>query len=175
YCNHAFFSPKMLPSPLSDPLYARFFVKMQGALGAGHVTFVALHDAHEDHDLRLGGQSMIMMWNRESDDATLPELSPTGLAMSVAPSAGAWHCVEFMIGGKTPSLQTWLDGKAVVGLTVDGQPTQDVDQQWLRDSTWQPQVTDIRFGWESYADQANTLWFDDVAVGKARIGCGTDD
>jgi hypothetical protein len=31
----------------------------------------------------------------------------------------------------------------------------------------------VRFGWESYGDQANTLWFDDLAIGASRIGCGS--
>ncbi len=29
----------------------------------------------------------------------------------------------------------------------------------------------VRIGWESYGEGADTLWFDDVAVGAARIGC----
>jgi hypothetical protein len=32
-------------------------------------------------------------------------------------------------------------------------------------------VTDLRLGWESYGADADTLWFDDVAVGATRIDC----
>jgi len=173
YCNHVFFRPKALPAELPDPLYVRVFVKLEQALGAGHVTFVALHDAHEDKDLRLGGQNQVVIWNRESDDATLPELSPNGTALSVAPAAKSWHCVEWMIGSQTPGLSTWVDDAVVAGLVVDGQPTADVDRQWLRKTDWQAKPTDLRLGWESYGDQANTLWFDDLALGAARIGCGS--
>jgi hypothetical protein len=172
YCNHVFFRPKGLPAQLPDPLYVRVFVKLEQALGAGHVTFVALHDTHDNADLRMGGQNQILMWNRESDDATLPELSPVGVAMSSAPSAGNWHCIEWMVSGQAAGLSTWLDGQALPGLRVDGDPTPDVDRQWLQKTGWQPKLSDVRFGWESYGDQANTLWFDDLAIAQERIGCG---
>ncbi|WP_371688636.1 hypothetical protein [Micromonospora sp. KC207] len=45
-----------------------------------------------------------------------------------------------------------------------------MDGQWLK-RTWRPQLTDLRLGWESYGEGADTLWFDDVAVGASRIGC----
>jgi hypothetical protein len=32
-------------------------------------------------------------------------------------------------------------------------------------------LTDLRLGWESYGEGADTLWYDDVAVGGARNGC----
>jgi hypothetical protein len=172
YCNHVFFRPKTLPTPLPDPLYVRVYVKLQQALGAGHVTFVALHDTHDNSDLRMGGQNQILMWNRESDDATLPELSPVGVAMSTAPSAGVWHCIEWKISAQPAGLSTWFEGAAVAGLQVDGTATADVDRQWLSKADWAPKPSDVRFGWESYGDQANTLWFDDLAIGDSRIGCG---
>ncbi|MFE2433980.1 cellulose-binding protein, partial [Streptomyces sp. NPDC059409] len=56
------------------------------------------------------------------------------------------------------------------GLHADGVPTQDVDQQWLARGT-APRPTALRLGWESYASGDDTVWFDDVAVGSAPIGC----
>jgi hypothetical protein len=146
-------------------------VRLDAALGAGHVTFLAFHDQHEDKDLRFGGQSQVLIWNRESDDATLPELSPAGIALSASPSARAWHCLELMIAGKNHELRTWLDGSELAGLVADDTPTPDVDTQWLRKTDWQPTLLDARLGWESYADQANSVWFDDLAIGRTRIGC----
>ena len=170
YCNHVFFTPS-LSAPLPDPLFGRFFVRMQTALGAGHVTFFAIHDTSEDKDLRMGGQSEILMWNRESDDATLPELSPTGIAASLKPAAQTWLCVEFELAGQAGELRTFVDGEAVVGLAVEGEATPDIDSQWKRNTGWRPRAGDARFGWESYGDQANTLWFDDIALSSTRIGC----
>jgi hypothetical protein len=136
------------------------------------VTFVALHDMREDKDLRLGGQKQVVIWNRESDDATLPELSPTGVMASAALPPGDWHCLEWSIDASARNLQTWLDDRPIAGLTADAQPTPDVDTQWLRKADWQPQPIDVRLGWESYGNDANTLWFDDFAIGTARLHCG---
>jgi hypothetical protein len=171
YCNHIFFGTSA-PEPLQDSLWARFFVRLDTALGDGHVTFLAMKDAHDGKDLRMGGQSKILMYNRESDDATLPALSPAGIAKSLVPPTGQWMCVELHVDGTARAIQTWVNGNAVEGLVVDGTSTPDVDDQWLRGSSWAPKLADVRFGWESYGGQSETLWFDDVAVGSSRIGCG---
>jgi hypothetical protein len=68
-------------------------------------------------------------------------------------------------------ISTSLNGAVVEGLVADGVSTPDVDSQWLRKTNWRPAVTDLRLGWESYGDGANTLWYDDVAVGSSPIAC----
>jgi hypothetical protein len=150
------------------------WLRFDAPLGQGHVTFMTLHDSADagGKDLRMGGQSEIFMWNRESDDATLPALSPAGIAMSRAPVAGAWTCVEFMIDEDLGRLTTWVDGVAVPGLAVDGESTPDADQQWLGKPMWRPSLTDFKLGWESYAGQTMILHIDDVALAAERIGCG---
>jgi hypothetical protein len=168
YCNHVFFRPKT-PLTGQGPVYARFFVRFEKPLTQSHVTFVALRDDAEMKDLRMGGQSEILMWNRESDDATLPELSPTGIAASVKPETGKWLCIELLVDGN--KLETWLDGMPVQGLTVEGESTPDIDAQWQRKADWHPSLSDIRFGWESYGSDENTLWYDDVLLGTTRSSC----
>ncbi|HEY3472194.1 MAG TPA: cellulose-binding domain-containing protein [Amycolatopsis sp.] len=167
YCNHAFFGSGLTTS---GPLFGRFWVRHTTPLPAGHVTFLAMRDATDGRDLRAGGQNRALQWNRESDDATLPAQSPAGVALSVPLPTGTWSCFEFRLDGAAGQLRTWLDGTEVAGLVVDGVPTADVDQQWLARS-WHPSVTDLRLGWESYGGDADTLWFDDVAVSTSRIGC----
>jgi hypothetical protein len=172
YCNHVFVRPRAAIWQPSDPLYGRFYLRIANPLGQGHVTLLALHDTIESKDLRMGGQSEVVMWNRESDDATLPELSPAGIALSARPTTGSWLCVEFLIDAKRPALQTWLNGQELEGLHLEGAPTPEVDAQWQRKSDWHPQLSDLRLGWESYGSDANTVWFDDLAFGSSRIGCG---
>jgi hypothetical protein len=173
YCDHVFFANTAVISTLGGVVFGRFFVRFADALGDGHVTFVTMRDmADGNRDLRMGGQSRILMWNRESDDATLPELSPNGIARSVRPTPGRWTCVEFRVDTLNGTLDTWVDGTLVDGLQIDATPTMDVDQQWLRRANWRPRLTDVKFGWESYAGMSTTLWFDDVALASRRVGCG---
>ncbi len=169
YCNHAFAVPAL--ASVADPLWVRMFVRFEGAPGSSHSTFLAMHDRVSGKDLRFGVQSGVLIWNRETDDATLPELSPTGISLSVAPSPGVWQCVEFHLDGNAGRLETYVDGQLVEGLVVDGAATMDVDGQWLRPGSWRAQVDDVRFGWESYSDQAMTIWYDDVVIASARPGC----
>ncbi|MFE9185939.1 MULTISPECIES: cellulose-binding domain-containing protein [Micromonospora] len=171
YCNHVFARTTRGLSTLGAVRYARLWVRHTTALPTSHVTFLAMADSADGgKDLRMGGQNGALQWNRASDDATLPEQSPSGVALSLPLATNRWSCVEFMVDGAQGRLNTWVDGTAVTGLTVDGTPTHDIDGQWLN-RTWRPQLTDLRLGWESYGEGADTLWFDDVAVGPSRIGC----
>lgn len=169
YCNHVFV--RSSTALTGTVWFARFYVRHTTALPAAHVTFVAMRDtADNGRDLRMGGQSTKLQWNREGDDQTLPVQSPNGIALSVPLPTNAWSCVEFMVNGGNGQMQTWLGGTEVPGLHEDGVPTTDIDQQWLN-RTYRPVLTDFRLGWESYGVGLDTLWYDDVAVSSTRIGC----
>ena len=56
------------------------------------------------------------------------------------------------------------------GLLQDGVPTHDIDGQWLS-RAYRPDLVDLKLGWESYGEGADTLWYDDVAAGAFRVGC----
>lgn len=168
YCNHVFLGTAKGISAAG--LYARFYVRHSTPLPDAHVALAAMKDtADGGKDLRMGGQNRALQWNRESDDATLPEQSPAGVAQSVPLPVNKWTCVEFGITGS--ELRTWVDGGEVPGLHADGVPTPDVDAQWLRRAGWRPAPADFRLGWESYGTGDDTLWFDDVAMAASRIGC----
>lgn len=169
YCNHVFAKAAADLSGLSQ-VWLRYWVRHTTALPTSHTTFLAMRDAGDgNRDLRMGGQNGALQWNRASDDATLPEQSPNGVALSRPLPTSSWHCVEVQVD-RAGRLATWLDGTAVTGLTADGTPTHDVDGQWYR-TAWAPRPTDLRLGWESYGEGADTLWFDDVAVAGSRLGC----
>jgi hypothetical protein len=170
YCDHIFIASDAALA-IDGAVHGRFWLRLAQPLGDSHVTFFAMHDAATNSDVRMGGQSRILMWNRQRDDATLPELSPTGISLSVAFTAGVWTCVQFAVDGAAGTIETSVDGQPVAGLVVDGSPTPDIDAQWHRDPNWHPDLVDIRLGWESYAGQSMTLWVDDVAFGPAPIAC----
>jgi hypothetical protein len=169
--NNRIFMRNTAIAGLGSVVYARFWMRVSTPFDQSHVTFLAMRDESEGKDVRMGGQAEILMYNRESDDATLPELSPTGIGLSVKLQTNRWICVEFKIDQGAGGIDTWVDGTEVKGLIVDGTPTQDVDGQWLR-KTWRPSLKDFRLGWESYGGGTMTLWYDDVALSTRRIGCG---
>ncbi|CQR61024.1 Endoglucanase A [Streptomyces leeuwenhoekii] len=171
YCNHAFVAATADLSSVGPVMYVRMWVRHTTPLPAAHVTFVSLPDASQGgRSLRVGGQNGALQWNRESDDATLPAQSPAGVALSKPLPTGVWQCLRFAIDTSAPKLDTWLGDERIAGLHADGVPTQDIDQQWLVRTT-PPRPTALRLGWESYGTGDDTLWFDDVAVSSAPIGC----
>jgi len=171
YCNHAFATLNSNLLSLGRTVYARMFVRHTTALPVGHTTFAAFTDDSDGgKDLRIGGQNRALQWNRSSDDATLPAQSPAGVAQSRPLPVNQWTCLEVMVNGSAGTADTWLDGVQVPGLHADGTATQDIDGQWYGKS-WHPSVSKLKLGWESYADGADTLWYDDVKVSSTRIGC----
>jgi hypothetical protein len=174
YCDHIFFANASAITSLGSEVYARFFLRLDAPLGAGHVTFLAMKDtADKGDDVRMGGQDSVLMYNRQSDDATLPVLSPTGVASSMAPMQGKWTCIEFHFDESAGTIDTWVDSEEVKGLVENGTPVPDESTQWLSRAGWKPMLADFRLGWESYSGQTMTLWFDDVALSRSRIGCGS--
>ena len=175
YCNHVFIRDAAdmgLAGPVWD---VRFYVKHTTALPTGHVTFVAMNDASEGNtDLRFGGQDGALMWNRQEDDQTLPDQSPTGVAQSTALPINTWNCVELQVNGSTGAITTWLNGSQIAGVSENGTAVANISDQWLsgNGASWRPRLTDLKLGWESYGGGGNdTLWFDDVALSSGRIGC----
>jgi hypothetical protein len=172
YCDHIFISNASAIAALGPQVYTRVFVRLGAPLGAGHVTFAAMKDgADKGGDVRMGGQDMVLMYNRQSDDATLPVMSPTGTGESVALAADTWTCIESHFDETVGTIDTWVDGKEIAGLVENGTPVADVSTQWLSVAGWKPLLSDFRLGWESYSGQTMTLWFDDVALAAHRIGC----
>jgi hypothetical protein len=137
------------------------------ALSANHITFITMPDS-TIRSLRIGGQNGILMYNRENDDATLPDLSPNGVAASAPLQAGTWHCFEYLLG-TDGSIETWLDGNAISGLTVGPGVSNPNSNGW--GSSYRPSITGVYFGWESYSGGVNTMWYDDIVIGSSRTGC----
>lgn len=135
---------------------------------AQHFNFLNRAQAKGKH-LRIGGQSKILMYNRESDDATLPDLSPQGIAASKALPTNTWTCFEYHLG-TDGSIETWLNNATVPGLTSKPGVSNPNAAQWQR-STIKPKITNVNFGWESYGGDTNTFWYDDIVVSASRVGC----
>ncbi|MFF0306951.1 cellulose-binding domain-containing protein [Streptosporangium sp. NPDC004379] len=171
YCNHVFAGTTRDVSAVGPVVYGRMWVRHTTALPTGHISMITMADSRDGgRDLRVGGQNGALQWNRESDDATLPEQSPTGVSLSTPLPVGRWVCLRYEIDTTRQSIRTLLDDREVAGLRVDGVPTQDVDSQWLRRTT-APRPTTLRLGWESYSGDQDTIWYDDVALSSSPLSC----
>ena len=108
---------------------ATFWVRHGTPLPTGHVTVLAMTDAaNGGTSLRLGGQNGALMWNRQSDDATLPDQSPAGVAQRVLLPVNTWQCIEFEVNSANGDINTWVNGTSVPGLAEDGVATPDVSR-----------------------------------------------
>jgi hypothetical protein len=66
----------MLTSEFFDP-----HRKALKALTQNHISFIIMPDSAQGSNkhLRIGGQDQVITYNRESDDAVLPDLSSQGI------------------------------------------------------------------------------------------------
>ncbi|KAF5640447.1 carbohydrate-binding module family 1 [Fusarium sp. NRRL 52700] len=168
FCGHKFFGTDAVPE---GHVYVRTWMKTAKAFDDSHVTFITMPDAAQGNGkhLRIGGQSKIMMYNHESDDATLPDLSPDGIAASKSIPANTWQCLEYHLS-PDGTIATWLNDNPVLGLVYKPDAPASYAGGWAR-SKPKPKVQGVYFGWESYSGAVNTFWFDDIAISSERIGC----
>jgi len=169
YCGHDFFGTTQVPK---GDVYVRVWMQAQKALTDSHVTMIVMPDAGlgTAQHLRFGAMSQVLLYNRQSDDATLPELSPQGIATSTGLPAMTWQCLEYHLGSDG-TIQTWLNGDDVPGLDVGPGISNANAGSWTR-GAYKPAVSGVYFGWESYGGDANTFWYDDIAISGSRVGCG---
>ena len=169
--------------------YGRMMFRLESAPTASvHWTFVqgsGVIAGQTYHALyRYGGQVPVMqgstfvgsqlMANYETPDSyngTGPGSDCWKHSNKIVVPVGAWSCAEWQFDGPTNTMRFWLDGAAVDTLTVmttgSGCVNQPATYQWTA-----PNFDRLDLGWESYqADSARTMWIDDVAVSRTRVGC----
>ncbi|CAH0035087.1 unnamed protein product [Clonostachys rhizophaga] len=173
FCGHIFFGTTAVPT--GGDIYVRAWVKASTALTASHVSFITMTDSGlgANKHLRIGGQSEILMFNRETDDATLPALSPQGIAASKALPTDGFQCLEYHLG-TDGTIETWLNSESIAGLQAGPNANNSNADQW-ESAGYKPAITGIYFGWESYSGDINTFWYDDISIGSSRVGCGATD
>jgi Cip1-like, core domain len=128
-------------------LFARAYMKgPMTSAGGNHVIWIeagsVANDVSETRFGANGGQLEINKWPGDTEQR--------------APSAvltGDWQCVELMYDNAAGEVRAWLDGTELTGLHL---------------TSWAPGYDAIRFGWEL---NGGSIWFDDVVLGYARIGC----
>ena len=149
--------------------------------GSGKVPGQAYHALY-----RYGGQSPItngsdfvgseLMANYDTPDSySSPAVGPSSDCWlhsdQIVVPVATWACAEWRFDGAANQMQFWLDGSEVTSLamtdTGQGCVNQPATFPWSA-----PSFERIDLGWESYqADDARTIWIDDVAISTEKIGC----
>jgi len=129
----------------------------------GHNTYVLATDVPGDPNageaIRIGEHQCQLELNRKTDDAE--KLSNGGTYMcegGVKLLANTWYCLEFFYDGANSEVRVFVD---------------DAEVEELHVTDWGPYTYQtFKFGFEKYHGANKTLWYDDVALGTERIGCG---
>jgi hypothetical protein len=154
---------------VSSHFFMRLSMKFDMPQPSGHVTYLMLADKTKMGQLRIGAQNGGMIWNYDSSDSILPDYNAA--AMSLQPPANEWHCFEFELDGTVPVMRAWMDGTESPQMLLDATPTSGIDDRWMRDMPgWKPSITNFSFG-SGYPTGSIAVWFDDIAIANARIGC----
>lgn len=162
---------------LGPVAHVRFYARYMTALPANHGATVVTHPVLADqytqtNELRFGSQDAVFHWNTDVD-ANIPVVGP-GDSSSVGVMANTWYCFELTINTGNGHLNVSINGNDVAGLTEDGVATPNIDQDWVGSTASLMRYTalsDVNFGWGSYGAGPMTIWFDDVALSSAPIGC----
>jgi hypothetical protein len=170
---------------LGAQVYVRFWARFSGTPTQNHNGFASMYTGTATNflqnysnstQLRLGFQGDVIAWNYSKSDATLPDIDPMGEATSAATPANDWSCIEFHLDQTTGDIEFWLQPNAssaeasVAGLSYSGTSTQGVNDQWHSGGPSSLMLKSFGLGWLGLNDQY-TAWYDDVALGNARIGC----
>jgi hypothetical protein len=177
--NRSYLRNSTVIATLGPVVHVRYYARFMTALGQGHGAMIVTHPTPVDQfaqqpELRFGSQDMVFHWNTDTDSANLPDVSPNGDAASFKPVALTWYCIELTINSTNGHLNVAVDGTDIPGLAEDGVATPDVDQAWVGSAPSQSRYAmfaDFNVGWQSYGSGPLTVWFDDVALSGAPIGC----
>jgi hypothetical protein len=154
--------PALLPVA-GGRLYLRAFIKLGRAMSAGHNSYV-LADLYamqgQGNNLRLGEDNGMLMETVMGDahGALSHNNYYNDHQLGVVFTPGTWTCVEVLLDSGAPEIDVWVDGVEVPDLHHTDWPLDPYDN--------------VRFGFEKYYGPAAEIWYDDIAIGTQRIGCG---
>jgi hypothetical protein len=170
---------------LGPQVYARLWTRFSGPSTQNHNGFLSMYSGSltgvaqmysNNEQLRLGSQGGVIAWNARSTDATLPDIDSMGEAQSVAFMMNQWNCIEFHVDQTNGYIEFWFTPQgsstamSIAGLSYAGTGTTGVSDQWHTGGPKSLTLKSLGLGWLQLNNNY-TVWFDDVALANARIGC----
>ena len=157
----AFHDTAVLPTP-GGRFYMRVYLRLGRAMAPRHNSYIVADPSATSgggNNVRIGEDNAMLMYTVMGDahGALSNANYYTDHTGGVAFAPSTWVCVEVLLDAGHPEIDVWVDGTEVPDL-------HHID--WALDS-----YDTVRFGFEKYAGPGIDLWYDDIAIGTARIGC----
>jgi hypothetical protein len=157
----AFHDAAVLPAP-SRRFYVRAYLRLGRAMAAGHNSYIVAESSAMSagaNNLRIGEDYAMLMYTIMGDahGALSNANYYTDHKVGAAFTPSTWVCVEVLLDPALPEIDFWLDGAELPDLHHKDWPLDSYDT--------------LRFGFEKYAGPGIDLWYDDIAISTARIGC----
>lgn len=150
--------------PTSTPaLYLRAFLKLDEPMTGGHNTYFkagAAGGISSENETRVGVMFEMLMINQpDADRGFLSNQNYwTNNQPGVVFEPRTWTCIESYFDPPNSTVRFWVNEIEVTDLHIT---------DWKQDA-----LGSFHFGFEKYAGPDATLWYDDIIISTAPIGCG---
>jgi hypothetical protein len=147
----------------ADEVFGRVFLRLAATPNAAHFIWVEVGNTTNDqHEMRLGHNVGQLQSNHFLNGEQ--DIRDQGRALV----ADQFYCLEFQMANNPDELRVWLDGEETALSTTNYTAGAGAQGNTNPIADFIPPLEAFRIGWEL---QNGTVWFDDVALADARIGC----
>jgi len=169
-------NPAMLTRPLPDGtnrLFVRSYVWLTNKLGQNpsnnHETLIGVRGSPGQAavEVRFGEIKGVIGTNEFPSDDISPTVDQWGMGPVI--TAGEWHCIEVAFLGDSANheVRAWSDGVEVHAVNDPSQwSNRTLGADFLSDK-----FEEVIFGWHTFSNYGNEVWFDDIVVATERVGC----
>jgi polysaccharide lyase-like protein len=154
-----------LPQAVRDAneVFGRVFLRLAATPSAAHFIWVEVGNTQNDqHEMRLGHN----VGQLQSNHFLNGEQDIRDQSRQLV--ANTWYCLEFQMANDPDELRVWLDGTETALSTTNYTAGAGAQGNGNAVADFIPPLEAFRIGWEL---QNGTVFFDDVALANARIGC----
>jgi hypothetical protein len=154
-----------LPQAVRDAneVFGRVFLRLAATPNAAHFIWVEVGTAQNDgHEMRLGHNVGQLQSNHFLNGEQ--DIRDQGRQLV----GNQWYCLEFQMDNSPEQLRVWLDGQETALSTTNYTAGPGAQGNANPVADFIPPLEAFRIGWEL---QNGTVFFDDVALADARIGC----
>jgi hypothetical protein len=148
----------------ANEVYGRVFLRLAANPSPAHYVWVEVGTtANDGQEMRLGhnvSRLQSNVWQNGSER----DIRDRNLALV----ANTWYCLEFFMDNSPEQLRVWLDGEETALSTNNYTAGANGDGNTTPVTDFIPELQAFRIGWEL---QNGTVWFDDVALADAPVGC----